>query len=341
VPPSDLAGEEAWPTQPFPVQPPPFSGQRLTQEHASRISTATHEAVTTRLAALRTGADYIPPSVEGTVIYPGFDGGAEWGGAAFDPETGLLYVNANEMAWILTMEPTGAPVEDAGESVYLGACVMCHGKDMKGDPTGAYPSLIGVADRMTPDALRAHIEQGKGMMPGMAHLGADQIDAVIRYVSGVATAGADAPARDPHALAYRHTGWIRWLDEGGYPVMQPPWGTLTAIDLNRGEPAWQVPLGEFPELTARGIPRTGTENYGGPVATAGGLVFIGASKDERFRAFDKATGEELWSTTLPAGGYATPSVYAVDGRQYVVIACGGAKMGTSPGESYMAFALPE
>lgn len=341
VPPSELAGEESWPTQPFPVKPPPFSGQRLTPENVSRISPEVHQSVSAKLASLRTGADFIPPSVEGTVIYPGFDGGAEWGGASFDAETGLLYVNANEMAWVLTMEPTEAPVEDPGESVYLSACVMCHMKDMKGDPTGAFPSLVGIADRMTPDALREHIEQGKGMMPGMAHLGDDQIDAVIRYVSGIASAAGGASAPDPHRMPYRHTGWIRWLDAEGYPVMQPPWGTLNAIDLNRGELRWQVPLGEFPELTARGIPKTGTENYGGPVATAGGLVFIGASKDERFRAFDKHTGEELWSAALPAGGYATPSVYAVDGRQYVVIACGGAKMGTPAGESYVAFALPK
>lgn len=340
VPSSDLAGEKAWPTQPFPTRPPPFSGRRLTPENVSRVTTSTYRQVTAKLATLRSGADFIPPSREGTVIYPGFDGGAEWGGAAFDPERGLLVVNANEMAWILTMEPVGDPVEDLGESVYLTTCSMCHGRDLKGDPTGTFPSLIGVAERKTPAELRTHIEQGKGMMPGLKHLGEEQIEAVIRYVSGMVTTGEAPREPDPYRVPYLHTGYIRWLDDQGYPVMQPPWGTLNAIDLNRGELVWQVPLGEFPQLTARGISKTGTENYGGPVVTAGGLVFIGASKDERFRAFDVDTGEELWSAPLPAGGYATPSVYEVDGRQFVVIACGGAKMGTPAGDSYVAFALP-
>lgn len=146
---------------------------------------------------------------------------------------------------------------------------------------------------------------------------------------------------DDYGIPYSHTGYNRFLDQEGYPAVKPPWGTLNAIDLNRGEILWQVPLGEFEELTQRGIPKTGTENYGGPVATGGGLIFIGATKDEYFRAFDKNTGEELWQYKLPSGGYATPSVYEVDGRQFVVIACGGGKMGTKPGDTYVAFSLPE
>jgi quinoprotein glucose dehydrogenase len=122
--------------------------------------------------------------------------------------------------------------------------------------------------------------------------------------------------------------------------VKPPWGTLTAIDLNRGEIAWQKPLGELPELSRQGIPPTGTENYGGPIVTASGLLFIAATKDEKIRAFDARTGEVLWEASLPAGGYATPSTYAVNGRQYVVIACGGGKLGTKSGDAYVAFALP-
>jgi quinoprotein glucose dehydrogenase len=143
------------------------------------------------------------------------------------------------------------------------------------------------------------------------------------------------------AIPYSHTGYNRFFDQEGYPAVKPPWGTLNAIDLNKGEILWQVPLGEFEELTKRGIPKTGTENYGGPVATAGGLIFIAASKDGYIRAFDKDTGTELWKHKLPAGGYATPSVFAVDRRQYIVIACGGGKMGTAPGDYYVAFALPQ
>jgi quinoprotein glucose dehydrogenase len=137
------------------------------------------------------------------------------------------------------------------------------------------------------------------------------------------------------------TGYNRWLDTNGYPAVKPPWGTLNAIDLNTGEYRWKVPLGEVPALTSQGIPPTGLENYGGPVVTAGGLVFIAAAKDEMFRAFDQNTGKLLWQTKLPAGGYATPATYSVRGRQYVVIACGGGKMGTASGDAYLAFALPK
>ena len=121
--------------------------------------------------------------------------------------------------------------------------------------------------------------------------------------------------------------------------MRPPWGTLNAIDLNRGEIAWQVPLGEYPELTKRGIPPTGTENYGGPIVTATGVLFIGASKDEKFRAFDARDGRVLWETSLPASAHATPATYAVEGKQFVVVAAGGGK-GTKSGDAYVAFALP-
>ena len=141
-------------------------------------------------------------------------------------------------------------------------------------------------------------------------------------------------------VPYSHTGYNRFLDPDGYPAVKPPWGTLNAIDLNTGEIAWTVPLGELPELTAQGIPPTGTENYGGPVVTAGGLLFIGATKDEKFRAFDKKHRRVLWETSLPAGGYATPATYAVNGKQFVVIAAGGGKMGTKSGDAYVAFALP-
>jgi len=142
-------------------------------------------------------------------------------------------------------------------------------------------------------------------------------------------------------VPYAHTGWNRFLDSEGYPAIKPPWGTLNAINLNTGEYVWKVRLGEFEELTKRGVPKTGTENYGGPAVTAGGLLFIGATKDEKFRAFNKSTGELLWETDLPAGGYATPSVYEADGKQYIVIAAGGGKMGTKSGDAYIAFSLPD
>ncbi|NJN26180.1 MAG: PQQ-binding-like beta-propeller repeat protein [Cyclobacteriaceae bacterium] len=347
VQPTDLEGEESWPTQPFPVKPPPFAGQSLTAEHITDLSKESHDYIAGILPNVKTGEQFIPPSRQGTVIYPGFDGGGEWGGAAYDLTSGMLYVNANEMAWVLTMIKlqTGSSAKPMtlGESTYLANCAMCHGQDMLGDKTGTYPSLRGVTQKYREDELRNIVENGKNFMPGWKHLGDNRIQAVIDFVNG-----KQEPA-DAHSIGlednegiipYTHTGYNRLLDPYGYPAMKPPWGTLTAIDLNQGEIRWQVPLGEFEELTAKGIPKTGTENYGGPAITAGGLLFIGASKDEYFRAFDLSSGAELWKYKLPAGGYATPASYAVEGKQYIVIACGGGKMGTKSGDSYISFCLP-
>jgi len=178
-------------------------------------------------------------------------------------------------------------------------------------------------------------------MPGFAHLPAAERAAIVAYLLGRETGAFHAAAVSPGGSPYRFGGYHRFQDREGYPAVRPPWGTLNAIDLNTGEFVWRVPLGEYPELTARGLAITGTENYGGPVVTAGGLLFIAATRDERFRAFDKATGQLLWQTKLPFAGYATPSVYQVDGKQYVVIAAGGGKLGTPSGDVYLAFALPD
>jgi quinoprotein glucose dehydrogenase len=183
-------------------------------------------------------------------------------------------------------------------------------------------------------------------MPAFGHLPETDRKAIIQFLinpemkeAGATSSRSIGENKIPE-LPYSHTGYHRFLDQQGYPAVKPPWGTLNAINLNTGEYLWRVPLGEFAELTKKGIAPTGTENYGGPVVTAGGLVFIGATKDEKFRAFDKKTGKVLWETTLPAGGYATPSTYQVNGRQYVVISAGGAKMGTKAGDAIVAFALP-
>jgi quinoprotein glucose dehydrogenase len=141
-------------------------------------------------------------------------------------------------------------------------------------------------------------------------------------------------------VPYQHTGYNRWYDRDGYPVSAPPWGTLTAIDLNTGRHRWQVPLGEYEELTRKGIPPTGTDNYGGPLVTGSGLLFIAASKDAQLRALDKKTGKTLWQSALPTPGYATPATYSVGGTQYIVIACGGGKLKSPSGDQYVAFALP-
>jgi len=348
VPPSDLPGEVAWTNQPVPVKPAPFARQIFSEDEVTTLSPKSREQVLTKLRSVRPHQPFTPPSREGTIIFPGFDGGAEWGGAAVDPTTGVLYVNANEMPWILTMVDTrpkdGELPYSSGHQMYNQLCAACHGIDFEGDPARTIPTLVGVQARRPREEARQQLETGKGVMPSFAFLSQRQRESVISYVYGDEspdTAKAEATGGDALSIIpFTHTGYNRFLDSEGYPAVKPPWGTLNAIDLNTGEYLWTVPLGEYPELTARGIPPTGTENYGGPVLTAGGLIFIGASKDEHFRAFDQATGRLLWKAKLPAGGYATPSTYLADGRQFVVIACGGGKMGTPSGDAHVAFALP-
>ncbi len=344
VPPSDLDGEEAWPTQVLPLAPPPFARQQLTEADLTRRSPEAHAAVLQRFRQVRSGGQFVPPSREGTVIFPGFDGGAEWGGAGFDPSTGLLYVNANEMPWILQMmdlnEAARRRTFTLGPSVYAANCTNCHGFGREGAPAHNVPPLADLSKRYNKEQVRQIVATGRGVMPSFGHLSDGEVDALLAFLFEEAPPETTM-ARFDFEVPYNHMGYNRFLDPDGYPAVAPPWGTLNAIDLNRGEIAWQVTLGELPELTALGLPPTGAENYGGPVVTAGGLVFIGATKDEMFRAFDKSTGELLWETKLPAGGYATPATYEAGGRQYVVIAAGGGKMGTMPGDSYVAFALPE
>ncbi len=344
VPGSDLEGEETWPTQPFPTSPPPFIPQTFKREDITYINSESRKYVSGIMAGLRTGEMFIPPSVQGTLIFPGFDGGGEWGGAAIDPLNSILYVNGNIMPWIhemsgLNTKNSNAP---AGEPLYRIYCAVCHGIDLQGDPSGTYPPIKQVTKRISRDEILALINNGKGMMPSFKNISEKDKLTILTFISEMDKPGESITEEikmKKNQVPYTFKGYNRFLDKEGYPAIKPPWGNLSAIDLNKGEILWQVPLGEFPELTAKGIPVTGTENYGGPSVTAGGIIFIGASKDGFFRAFDKDTGMELWKYKLPAGGYATPAIYEAGGRQYVVIACGGGKMGTHSGDSYLAFSL--
>jgi quinoprotein glucose dehydrogenase len=333
APRSTVDGERTAPTQPRPTRPPPFARQGLTEAMLTRRTPEAHAAVLERFRKLKSGF-LMPPSFEGTIVFPGFDGGAEWGGSAFDPETGLLYVNSNEMAWIVKLIPNN------DTSLYNANCATCHREDRMGSPAG--PSLVDIGTRLSRDEIATIVRQGTGRMPAFPDMGARNINDVADFLVTGIDKGADPKLKsDPNWLKYRNDGYTIFLDPDGYPAITPPWGTLNAIDLNEGTIRWQIPFGEFPELAAKGLTNTGSDNYGGPLVTAGGLVFIGATNfDKKFRAYDKLTGALLWETVLPAAGNATPSVYRIKGRQYVVIACGGGKNGAPSGSSIVAFALP-
>jgi quinoprotein glucose dehydrogenase len=269
VPPSSVPGEQASPTQPFPTAPPPLVPQRLTAADAWGITPWDRGRCRDTMQRLRSDGIFTPPSVEGTIIFPGNAGGTNWGSVSFDGPRGLVVLNTTRVAHVVTLIPRdryNAPgPRDAGEF---------------GRQAG------------TPFAMR----------------------------------------REPLLSPLR------------IPCNPPPWGTLTAVDVSRGRVRWEVPLGTIRDLAPLPLPiRLGTPNMGGPITTASGLVFIGAAMDNYLRAFDVETGAELWRGRLPAGGQATPMTYRLreGGRQFVVIAAGGhARMGTAPGDSHVAFALP-
>ena len=271
---------------------------------------------------------------------PGFDGGAEWGGPAVDPETGIIYINSNDAAWTGALAPNTG--QNSPRGIYMSQCSVCHGEKMAGSPP-AMPSLVAVGERLSPMQIGMTIHNGKGRMPGFPNLSDDQMFALIDFLTSGESKEFANSAPFPAAMKFRFTGYRKFLHPEGYPAVAPPWGTLNAINLNTGEYVWKIPLGEYPELAAKGKKNTGMENYGGPIITDGGLLFIGAtSYDKKFRAFDKSTGELLWEATLPFSATATPATYEVNGRQFVVIAAGGGRDPRSPsGGVYVAFALPQ
>ena len=349
VPHSDLPGETTAETQPFPVLPEPIARQKLTADMITQRTPEAHQEALNRFLKLRSDGQFVPPSREGTIIFPGFDGGAEWGGPAFDPETHSLYVNANEMAWILRMvEQKPQTGRVTGKSTYMHECAACHKENMQGAPP-EFPSLVGLSRRLEKNEVLTLVNLGGNRMPGFARLGNDTLRAVVDYVYTGENSTASSEASDRYFMRFKSDGYNRFFDKDGYPAVQPPWGTLNRINLDTGKIVWKIPLGEYPELVAQGIKNTGSENYGGPVVTAGGLIFIAAtSYDSKFRAFDKTTGQLLWETTLPAPGNATPATYEVNGRQYIVIAAGGGKVNrptkaiAPPAVAkYVAFALPK
>lgn len=362
VPASDVPGEKAWPTQPFPTKPAPYARQTLTEADINPYSES-HDLLVAVFRKSRFEGPFTPLSKKGTIIFPGLDGGAEWGGTAADPD-GVIYLNSNQMAWLIAIGETATAAQMAamssGNRLYTTSCIACHGSERKGNPASGFPSLIGIGSRRSRAYITNMITHGKGMMPGFPQFDAKQKQALVAFLLGeeraeIGLAKVQSPAKAKSSAktavketvsktsptySYRISGYSKFLDKNGMPAVSPPWGTLNAIDLNTGEYKWKIPFGEYPELTAKGIPQTGSESYGGPVITASGLLIIAGTKDKKLRVYDKKNGTLLWETVLPAAGFATPSTYEVHGKQYIVIACGGTKLGAHAGDSYVAFALP-
>ncbi len=431
-PKSTVPGEVTSPTQPVPELPAPYGRQRLTADMLTTRTPAAHAWALKTFRTYRSDGQFLPFAVgRQTIVFPGFDGGAEWGGPAIDPSTDTIYINETEMAWTGGLKPA-SPSGDPGERLYQTQCAVCHGASRAGSPP-QFPSLVGVEKRLPRKKIVAAIRSGTGRMPSFPNIQGDQLKELLAYLAKPVSnqhrkelASIPAgPAHDPAGEAvykkqcsachgphleglaptfpallgvgaridaqqattlihngkgrmpaqptltgaklaallhylrigerpsetsafppgtdrYTFTGYHKFLDPDGYPAIAPPWGTLNAIDLKTGRYLWKIPFGEYPDLAVNGMPNTGSENYGGPVVTAGGVLFIGATVyDRKFRAFDTRTGKLLWQWTLPFAGMATPATYMVNGRQYVVIVSSGGRDPKSPvGGSYIAFALP-
>jgi quinoprotein glucose dehydrogenase len=367
VPASDVPGEQAWPTQPFPLKPKPYSRQFMTVDDLSNFSTASHDSLVRLFTSLRYEGLFTPPSLKGTLNLPGTIGGSEWGGAAFDPGTGILYLKANESPEIDMLQKidpenntSSRSLHENGKNIYTLYCAGCHRADRKGDEP-LYPSLVDLDKRMTgPEAL-SKIKDGAGKMPPFAHIIKGHEEEILNFLFNKTngrqsqkqadleeirrnrlsnievkkgTMTADTSVTYLNVLAYSQL-----KDPEGRPAIRPPWGTLHAINLSTGEYEWTIPVGNHPDLQKKGEPVTGATGSPGPIVTAGGLVFLGGSRDRSFQAFDKKSGKLLWQATLPGFASSSACTYRANGKQYIAVSVAGSK--DSPAGSIMAFALPD
>lgn len=349
APPSDVPGEEAWPTQPRPVLPAPYARQTLTENDINPHS-AHRDSLLISFKQSRFEGPFTPLSKKGSIVFPGLDGGAEWGGAAVDPD-GVIYINSNEMSWLISLDAAKPATNNGaatGLQLYTTYCAACHGANRSGNTASGYPSLLGIGAKFSREQVADIIAHGRGRMAGFPNLSEVQRKNIAGFLfddqkvqkSGKPLNERNEIVGDNDKVEYKISGYTKFLDKDGLPAISPPWGTLNAIDLNTGEYLWKIVYGEYPELMEKGIPQTGSENYGGPVITETGLLFIAGTMDKKFRAYNKKTGELIWETKLPAAAFATPATYEVNGKQYIVLACGGTKNGAEKGDSYVAFALP-
>jgi quinoprotein glucose dehydrogenase len=345
APTSTLPGEMTAPYQPDVELPEPLSNPAVRIEDITDRSPEAHAFVLKQVEHATIG--WFAPAAEARpMLYRSSRGGAEWTGACIDVPTGRLYVSTNHLISMATVFRSDEAERDPkrppspGETVFLQSCAGCHGPKRQG--VGMVPSLVGLRHRMTDRDVSTLLKTGRNGMPPAPPMTSEAESALIDYLLRRNQPPAAPSPSNGKTAPYFAVGYKFINDQDGYPGAKPPWGQLNCLDLNTGRILWRVPLGEYEELTAQGVPKTGTENFGGPTVTAGGLVFCAGTRDEKIRAFDKDTGEELWSAKLPFGGYAPPAVYEVNGRQFVVIAAsGGGKVGTRDGDAYVAFALPE
>ena len=343
VPRSDMPGEVDWPTQPKPTLPKPFVREVMTEDEITDISPESHTEILAKYKTLKPHVPWRPPDEHlDTIVLPGMWGGAEWGGGAMDPN-GVLYFNANETPALITMIKLNQEAS-IGESLYKQSCVACHGVDLSGGTAFGQivPTLVGIGSRLSDAQIEEKIIQGSASMPPFRHLPGKDVYQLIRYIKDPTAEDygkTESSRLKDYPIPYAHTGNNRWLDSKGYPAIKPPWGTMNAVDLNTGEYLWQTVFGEYPELLDQGLPPTGRTSWGGPIVTASGLLFIAANLDGYLRAYDTKTGEEIWRFKLPVPGFSTPAAYKVNGKQYLVVACGGGR-GEPFDDVYVAFALP-
>lgn len=355
VPDSTVPGEKTSPTQPVPTLPAPLAKHTLTRDEVTNRTPAMRAWAQQEFDSfLGTDQPFTPLSIDKTtMVSPGWMGGVEWGGMSVDPEKGILYANSNNVVSLGTLADTEAFRQSGqGERTYRTQCMVCHGPERQGTPP-VFPSLVGVADRLPAEQMTDVIKNGRGRMPGFPSLTAETITNVISYLAN----GKDAVASGSRGRAietkYMFTGYRFFTDPEGYPAGPMPWGTLNAIDMNTGQYLWKVPFGQHTELAEQGLTETGSESHGGSALTATGVLFTGGSEhDLKFRAYDARNGKILWEGQLPGHGAATPAIYAVNGKQYVVIAASPRRTGSSAtaapanrqsaiaNATYVVFALP-
>ncbi len=360
VPRSDMPGEEAWPTQPFPSNPPPFARQAFTEKDLSPLIKDPKERAhwIEEMRGARNEGLFTPPGLRNTVEMPGNNGGANWGGAAVDPTNGTLYIVSKDLPCMLKLEledtrkasATDSP-ERQGLFLYQANCQLCHLADRKGSPPPV-PSLEHVVERLGRERVAQIVKTGQASMPAFPNLSRTDVNSLLAYLQNPAGAGepATTPAKSSNPTAgpgaHYVSGFGFMYTSTGLSPIAPPWTSLTAYDLNKGTIKWRIPLGEVPELAAQGITDTGTMYPKvGPVVTAGGLIFT-ATRDRKVRALDENTGKVLWESEVGAALEGIPAVYEINGREYLVVcAAAPAQPGSGPQDAipgaYVAFALPE